>query len=508
MFKINDLLAKALSKVVKGILGTIIHYFIIGFIYDQILVLILLLLGIDKNSTQVNSKALSISVVLGLGIMTLKWIGTIRAYKVYKNASIIKSNKFGKARFSESKEITDAGLQGSGIVFGKIDKKLITKPSTVEGHTLVVGGTGTGKSRGVVIPTLFKWEGSAIVMDIKGELSKVTSSKRKTTGNVYIFNPEGECDCYDPIKLCNTVDQAQDLARVLIPTPKSGESFWAQSAQAILSAFVYEGALNGDKLTDIAEKLCTTPIIELVKHCRNSDIREVRLLASISYDLPEKTLGGVIGELKTRLITIATDPNIRRATQKSDWTPQTLEEGATVYLKVSEHLLEQYKDLWTVIINQILKYLSKREEGKNPPILIALDEMPRLSKLNGLTSALATLRSRNVHILSIIQSMAQLDEIYGKNERKVISDNCRFKLVLSATDPETQKYFSDLVGQKTIFSETLSPGFITPNRSYSEQGVPLIRTEEWANLDKPILLAPKLNPTRLDLAFWDKENLI
>lgn len=507
MFIINDLLAKTLSKVVKGKLGTIIHYFIIGFIYKKVASLILMVFGLNKISIQSNTIELIICMILGLSILVLQVIGTIRAYKIYTDAAIIKSNKFGKARFSEIKEITGAGLQGAGIVFGKIDKKLITKPPTVEGHTLVVGGTGTGKSRGIVIPTLFKWEGSAIVMDIKGELSNITSDKRKTKGNVYIFNPEGEGDCYDPIKLCNTVDQAQDLARVLIPTPKSGESFWAQAAQAILSAFVYEGALNGNKLTDIAEKLCTTPIIDLVEYCRNSDIREVRLLASISYDLPEKTLGGVIGELKTRLITIATDPNIRRATQKSDWTPQTLEEGATIYLKVSEHLLDQYKDLWTVIISQILKYLSKREEGKKPPILIALDEMPRLSKLNGLTSALATLRSRNVHILAIIQSMAQLDEIYGRNERKVISDNCRFKFVLSATDPETQKYFSDLVGQKTTYSETLSPGFITPNRSYSEQGVPLIRAEEWANLDKPILLSPKLNPIRLDLAFWDKENL-
>ena len=79
-----------------------------------------------------------------------------------------------------------------------------------------------------------------------------------------------------------------------------------------------------------------------------------------------------------------------------------------------------------------------------PPILVCLDEMPRLSAINGLTAALATLRSRNVHILGIVQSMAQLDAIYGREQRAVIADNCRYKYVLSATDPETQKYFSDL----------------------------------------------------------------
>lgn len=435
-------------------------------------------------------------------------------YKMFKVLKKIKnklfltgqSETFGKARFSEVEEVIKTGLQGAGIVFGKMGRKLITKPPKVEGHSLIVGGTGTGKSRGIVIPSLLKWEGSALVMDIKGELSKITSDRRTEYGKVYIFNPEGEGHCYDPIKICTTIDQAQDLARTLIPLPEKGEPFWSQSAQAILSAFVYEGAIKGYKLTDIAEKLCTSPITGLVEHCRKHEIREVKILASITYDLPEKTLGGVMGELKSKLITIATDPNIRRATQRADWTPETLEQGATIYLKVSEHLLDQYKDLLTVIISQILKHLSKREERKDPPILIALDEMPRLSKINGLTNALATLRSRNVHIMGVIQSMAQLDTIYGRENRKVIADNCRFKLVLSATDPETQKYFSDLAGQKTAMARGITVGAgIMPNMSRNEQGTPLIRPEEWANLEKPVLLAPRLQPVQVDLAFWDKE---
>jgi type IV secretion system protein VirD4 len=219
--------------------------------------------------------------------------------------------------------------------------------------------------------------------------------------------------------------------------------------------------------------------------------------------MPEKTLNSVVSELKTKLITLATDKNIARATSKSDWTPETLEFGATIYLKVSEHLLEQYRELWTVIISQLLRFLSKRNEYKQPPILIMLDEMPRLSEIKGLTSALSTLRSRNVHIMCIIQSMAQLDMIYGKDQRKVIADNCSFKFVLSASDPETQKYFSDLAGQKTSYSKSYGGG----GRSESEQGTPLILPADWAHLDKPILLSMKLQPAKLDLAFWDKEGL-
>lgn len=241
----------------------------------------------------------------------------------------------------------------------------------------------------------------------------------------------------------------------------------------------------------------------MIEHCKTNEIREVKLLCSIAYDMPEKTLGGVMAELKSKLITIATDDNIRRATSGSDWTPKTLENNSTVYMQVSEHLLEQYRPLWTVIINQIIRYLSMRDDGKDPAILIALDEMPRLGKIEGLTGALATLRSRNVHILGIIQSMAQLDEIYNENNRKIIADNCGYKLVLSATDPETQEYFSKLSGKSTVFGVGVNERDKT--NSYTQTETHLIKPEQWARLEQPILFAPRLQPTKINMAFWDKE---
>jgi len=512
MLILNNLLAKSLSKIVKGFWGTLVHFFIMGYIYRTIingLVPLLEKLGmLFFPADPETAGQLSMLIYLLLWPFTgiLQVVGTFKAHKIYKGEQQNAHQTFGKARFSDSSEVEKAHLNGPGVVFGKQKRQLVTKPPHVEGHSLIVGGTGTGKSRGIVIPSLLLWEGAALVMDIKGELSRITSQRRKLFGPVYIFNPEGDGDCYDPIQFCKTVEQAQEIARTLVPLPVKGEPFWSQSAQAILSAFIFEGAAEGARLADIAEKLCTTPIYDLVEHCREHDLREVRLLASICYDLPEKVLGGVIGELKSKLITIATDPNIRKATSRSDWTPASLEEGATIFLKVSEHLLEQYRDLWTVIISQVLRHLSQREERKDPPILIALDELPRLSKINGFTNALATLRSRNVHIVGVIQSMAQLDKLYGRDDRKVIADNCRFKLVLSATDPETQKYFSDLAGQRTAMAKGVSSGSgWLPNVSRSEQGIPLIRPEEWAHLEQPILLAPKLQPVKLDLAFWDQE---
>jgi type IV secretion system protein VirD4 len=498
--------AKKIHSKLRGVIG-FLPYLVFLYAITHILGIAVLLIA-SLVYDRIDNFALKMSPLFVVGYLFISGIrSAVKGREIFFKESIqAKNTTFGKARFAEDYEVKETGLFGDGIVFGRYNKHLVTKPPKVEGHTLIIGGTGSGKTSGVVIPSLFKWKGSALVMDIKGEISKITKEKRSSFGEIYIFDAEGKGDCYDPIALCGTIDQAQDFARTLIPVPEKGDPFWNESAQAILSAFVFEGAKYGYKLGEIAEKLCTTPIGELVDYCKNHELREVKLLASITYDTPEKTLGGIMSSLKSRLITIATDENIRYATSRSDWNPESLESGATVYLKVAEHLLDQYKDIWTIIFSQCLKHLSKRDDSKDPPILIVIDEMPRLAKINGLVNALATLRSRNVHIMGIIQSMAQLDSIYGKDERKIIADNCRFKFVLSATDPDTQKYFSELAGQRTALAKgtTIGAGMI-PNMSRNEQGTPLIRPEEWANLEKPILFAPRLQPIPIDLTFWFKE---
>lgn len=409
---------------------------------------------------------------------------------------------FGDARFSTLPELVKAGLVGSpGVVFGRKDAKLIEKPELVEGHVLIVGGSGTGKSRGVAIPTLLRWPGAALVIDIKGELSRITSERRE---RVYVFDPENGGHGYDPLLECRTVDGAQELARTLIPESPKGEPFWTKSAQGIFAAAILDAAHTGGKLCDVAERVCVTPPELLIEQLQNSSIRGTRILSSIGVGMPEKTLGGVMAELRSKLLTLASDEGIAQATSHSDFTAATIEDGATVYIRISEHLLTQYKELWAVIINQILRHLAKRPEKAFPGVLILLDELPRLGEIPSLTDALATLRSRNVHIVSIIQSMAQLDLIYGQDRRKVIADNCRYKLVLSASDPETQRYFADLAGQQTVLSKgiTVGAGWV-PNMSRNESGVHLIRPETWARLEKPILLANGLQPTQIDMAFWD-----
>ena len=114
-----------------------------------------------------------------------------------------------------------------------------------------------------------------------------------------------------------------------------------------------------------------------------------------------------------------------------------------------------------------------------------------------ITSALATLRSKNVTIALFCQSLADLDLIYGKETRRVIMDNCPYKAILNASDAETQRYFSDLVGTVKAPARGMSANYDEFGRpagysaSINECREPLIPPHEFASLTDIVLLHPE-----------------
>ena len=114
--------------------------------------------------------------------------------------------------------------------------------------------------------------------------------------------------------------------------------------------------------------------------------------------------------------------------------------------RISKFLILLMKIRAGIIRFSVLTHFEQRNETNAQPILFLLDEFPRLGKISAMLDGLATLRSKKISICLIIQSLAQLDTIYGQNERKVILDTCAYKAILGVTDADTQEYFSRLCG--------------------------------------------------------------
>ena len=120
-----------------------------------------------------------------------------------------------------------------------------------------------------------------------------------------------------------------------------------------------------------------------------------------------------------------------------------------------------------------------------------------MGKVSAMLDGLATLRSKKISICLIVQSLAQLDTIYGQNERKVISDTCSYKAVLGATDADTQEYFSRLTGtyDKQITAHGSNKEAFTgfpksTSKNTYEHETRIIKPHEFGMLDDIVLLTP------------------
>ena len=214
--------------------------------------------------------------------------------------------------------------------------------------------------------------------------------------------------------------------------------------------------------------------------------------------LEQKTLSGIYAELSNNVMIFATDKQIKACLQKEqNITPEDLEGGWNIYISIPEDKLDQWKNLLTLITNQFLKHFERREDKNATPVLFLLDEFPRLGKVETIQTALTTLRSKKITICLIIQSLAQLDTLYGHDNRRVILDNCAYKVILNATDADTQEYFSRLVGTQETKRRGNSANFehytgLQKGFTVSENTIDtrIVKPEEFATLKDVVLLTP------------------
>ncbi|MCL1914959.1 MAG: type IV secretory system conjugative DNA transfer family protein [Eubacteriaceae bacterium] len=339
-------------------------------------------------------------------------------------------------------------LKPSGVVFGKHFGNYASKKESLDGHILVIGGSGSGKSSCIAIPTLLSWNGPVFAIDIKGELYDHSQSFRT---DAICINPLESSIGYDPFCTLdsgkNPVQDAREIALALIPEPVgNSDPFWARTAQNLLAACIVHFHPEGKTFIETIDTILSSNPKALLKELSESKSGSAVLIGHFTI-LPPATISGVFTELSSRLIEFSSDKNVRDFLSMSNSiSPACLEEGHDIFVRVPEHLIEQWGGLLRLITIQTIRHLERRADTGNKKTLVLVDEAARLGKIEILLGGLATLRSKGATFMIIIQSLAQLDMVYGSQARKAIADNCPYKAVLGASDPDTQESLSRLIG--------------------------------------------------------------
>lgn len=151
---------------------------------------------------------------------------------------------------------------------------------------------------------------------------------------------------------------------------------------------------------------------------------------------------------------------------------------------------------------QLIRYLENRpdrysdSESNNVQTLLLMDEFPRFGKLDLIEKAVPTLRSKNVNVCLVAQSLAQLDMLYGVEGRRNILDNCQYQAILRANDADTQQTLCQLIGTTEVMQESASRSLDSSGRKtgYSTQRTlirePKLFSHQLATMNDVVLLSP------------------
>lgn len=179
---------------------------------------------------------------VGIAVMIVFYIclGFLSMNFKQKEELVTISGDLGKADFVSKNQLKQADLinGGSGIVFGKLSHSFVERPTNKDGHVSIVGGTRIGKTSSNLIPTIVRWQGTGLVLDVKPEILAKTGHLKE---NKKIISLKTKQDCYNPLQFIRTISDVLDLAKILIPIPPAiKETYFKTTAQNILASACWE----------------------------------------------------------------------------------------------------------------------------------------------------------------------------------------------------------------------------------------------------------------------------
>lgn len=393
--------------------------------------------------------------------------------------------------------------QARGILFGKKLSLLAYSPEQDEGHILVLGPSGTGKTSALLIPTLRSWQGTALVVDISGDISANVN-----TPNKIVFDPTSKsCIPYDVFASINVVtddterqERLEQLAYLLLPD-KANDSeagiFFCKNGRKMITAALICYYGMGWGFVEICEFFLGHDWRSLLNDIAKQQNPIANMFISSFAGASEQNTAGCKQAADDALKLFATNEKIKNALRKSasyeqSISPATLE-TSSIYIYIPDEKLKIYGDLLRIITAQSMEYFSSRPPENKQAILFCLDEFASFGKLQ-IVESLRKLRKRRIRILVLTQSLADLDMIYGKDERIAMLGNFKFTVILGCKDTETQEYFSKMIGEKRSLLAT------DPNQKRQ----PIIKPADLAHLEQDLFVICDDGAIRLRKNFYFK----
>lgn len=348
-----------------------------------------------------------------------------------------------------------------------------------EAHSLIIGSTGSGKTRRLVLPLLnilARAGESIVVTDPKGELYAKTNKLFNSLGynviSINLRNPnEGNAwnplsipyDFYNKLELRDkAIELIYDLGLNIFydKSNKNSDPFWEKSASNYFAGLVLalfedanEKEINLNSVINMSEK-------GQEAYGVSNYIKEYFSLkdkTSISYtsasgtiNAPSDTRGGILSVFEQKLIIFSSKVELSKMLSYSDFTMAEIGTKKTAVFIIMHDEKSTYHPLVSAFIKQCYEVLigTAQEYGGALPIRtnFVLDEFANLPPITDMSNMITAARSRNIRLNLIIQGAEQLNAQYGKETAEVIKGNCSNWFFLISKELQLLKDISELCG--------------------------------------------------------------
>ena len=427
--------------------------------------------------------------------------------------------EYGSARWGTAKDIEPfmAPKFADNIILTKTERLMMSnRPADPKNarnkNVLVVGGSGSGKTRFWLKPNLLQCHSSYVVTDPKGSIVVECGNALLKNGyKLKILNTINfkKSMHYNPFAYVHSEKDILKLVTTLMTNTKGegsgGDPFWEKSERLLLTALIaylhYEAPVEEQNFATLLEMLNTMQVLEDDEEYQNPvDLlfeelakKKPNSFAGRQYKLYKlaagKTAKSILISCGARLAPFDIQ-ELRDLTMYDELALDTLGDKKTALFLIMSDTDSTFNFLISMVYTQLFNLLCDKADdvygGKLPiHVRCLIDECANIGQIPNLEKLVATIRSREISACLVLQARSQLKAIYKDNADTIVG-NMDSQIFLGGSEPTTLKDLSEMLGKETIDSFNTSdtrgnsPSYGT---SFQKLGHELLSRDELAVLD-------------------------
>ena len=347
-----------------------------------------------------------------------------------------------------------------------------------EHAVLVLGAPRSGKTSGVVIPSVLACPGALVSTSTKTDVRDATMRTRARLGEVWAFDPTGETDAssharelrWSPVAAASSWDEALHTARAMtLAAPAVGrgtqhEQHWAERAAALLAPLLYAAHQGERGITDVLgwvlrhELEAPGEVLDQAGAQMACDV----LLGVARTDQRERS--SILSATAGVLALYNTD-SARRAAANPNFDPEQFAASThTIYITAPAHRQALCAPLVVGLLEQI-RHATYRRAATHPtadPLFFCLDEVANIAPIHDLPALVSEAGGQGLHVMACLQDLSQARSRWGDGTAEGFLTLFQSKLVLPGiSDPRTLEALSLVLGEIDRPMPTHSTGFST-----------------------------------------------